>query len=276
VTSLLYVVALNEYNMMLREDESVVRIMPVAQPRHVGRPLADPAYAYAPLAPCCARMVPSLSLLTQNRLREALVLYHSIITSTYFREIPVILFLNKADLLRRKCRSGDTAQLITAYFPEFAIAPNPGGREADPADWKQVFRFIERMFLESHLGPDVKDEKTRQKQIYAHMVRAPYLGWRQGKRTQRWKLTPAAVLCARAVHGRRCRQHEDDPQQCQRYRPAGQPRRGGECPVSARARAVFHPFRDSIAEATCWPGASKLMLISMPSCLAGHHKQGLM
>ena len=109
---------------------------------------------------------------TQNRLREALVLYHSIITSTYFREIPVILFLNKADLLRRKCRSGDSAQLITAYFPEFAIAPNPGGREADPADWKQVFRFIERMFLESHLGPDVKDEKTRQKQIYAHMVRA--------------------------------------------------------------------------------------------------------
>lgn len=130
VTSLLYVVALNEYNMMLREDESV------------------------------------------NRLREALVLYHSIITSTYFREIPVILFLNKADLLRRKCRSGDSAQLITAYFPEFAIAPNPGGREADPADWKQVFRFIERMFLESHLGPDVKDEKTRQKQIYAHMCTA--------------------------------------------------------------------------------------------------------
>lgn len=96
-------------------------------------------------------------------MREALVLYHSIITSSYFRDVSVILFLNKADLLRRKCRSGQPKQLINAWFPEFP-------ESQDPAEWKTVFRFIEKMFLNSHTGPDVKDEKIRGKKVYAHMV----------------------------------------------------------------------------------------------------------
>lgn len=99
----------------------------------------------------------------QNRLREALVLYHSIITSKVFINVPAILFLNKADLLRRKCRlvPENAQQSIKTHFPEF---------QGDASDWKLVFRFIEKMFLGSHLEADVKDLKIRSKKIYAHMV----------------------------------------------------------------------------------------------------------
>jgi len=121
VTSLLYVVALNEYNMMLREDETV------------------------------------------NRMQEAEVLYHSIVTSPYFKAVPVILFLNKADLLRRKCRSATEAQYISNYYSDFT---------GDPKDWKQVFRFIEKLFMDSHRREDVKDEQIKGKKIYAHMCTA--------------------------------------------------------------------------------------------------------
>ena len=91
------------------------------------------------------------------------MLYHSIITSKVFLNVPAILFLNKADLLRRKCRlaSENPQQALSTHFPDF---------KGDSGDWKQVFRSIEKMFLGSHLEADVKDVKIRNKKIYAHMV----------------------------------------------------------------------------------------------------------
>lgn len=101
----------------------------------------------------------------QNRMREALVLYHSIVTSPYFKEIPVILFMNKADLLRKKCRSGIEVNMIKNSYPEF---------NGDSKDWKAVFRFIEKMFVDSCKSEDVKDEKIRTKKVYSHMVSSSY------------------------------------------------------------------------------------------------------
>ena len=93
-------------------------------------------------------------------MREAQVLYHSIVTSNFFKNVPVILFLNKADLLRRKCRSGLPSQMINNYYTDF---------DGDPTDWKAVFRFIEKMFVGSHTEDDVVDEKIRSKSVYPHM-----------------------------------------------------------------------------------------------------------
>lgn len=94
-------------------------------------------------------------------MREALMLYHSIVTSPFFKSISVILFLNKADLLRRKCRSGLQVNMISETYPEFT---------GDPTEWKTVFKFIEKMFVETVKAPDVKEPAIRNKQIYPHMV----------------------------------------------------------------------------------------------------------
>jgi hypothetical protein len=99
-------------------------------------------------------------------MQEALVLYDSIVTSPFFATISVILFLNKADLLRKKCRSGIPANMIDQSYPEFT---------GDPTDWKAVFRFIEKMFLETTKKPEVTDNRIRNKNIYSHMVRTIFL-----------------------------------------------------------------------------------------------------
>ncbi|KAL7010399.1 hypothetical protein EMMF5_000423 [Cystobasidiomycetes sp. EMM_F5] len=98
----------------------------------------------------------------KNRMREAHILYSSIVTSPHFINVPVILFLNKADLLRRKCQSGVPAQMINHpdSFPEFT---------GDPTDWKAVFRFIESKFTRAHQGSEVTEEKIRRKKVYSHM-----------------------------------------------------------------------------------------------------------
>lgn len=102
------------------------------------------------------------------------MLYHSIVSSPYFRTTPIMLLLNKADLLRKKCRSGVPSQMIDRWYPEFT---------GDPGDWKAVFRFIERMFLSqsnAHTDPDPDPTKTkskappptREKRVYSHMCTA--------------------------------------------------------------------------------------------------------
>ena len=99
--------------------------------------------------------------LPQNRMDEALTLYHSIVTSPFFKSISVVLFLNKVDLLHRKCRSGLEVNMINQNYPDF---------KGDPADWKAVFKFIEKMFIDTLKEPDVKDEAIRNKLVYPHMV----------------------------------------------------------------------------------------------------------
>lgn len=92
---------------------------------------------------------------------EALTLYHSIVTSPFFKSISVILFLNKADLLRCKCRSGLQVNMINQNYPDF---------KGDPTDWKAVFKFIEKMFVDTLKTSDVTVDAIRNKQVYPHMV----------------------------------------------------------------------------------------------------------
>lgn len=91
------------------------------------------------------------------------MLYHSIITSKVFVNVACILFLNKADLLRRKCLQAaiNQKQSIVLQFPEY---------KGDPTDWRQVFKFIEKLFLSSNTRPEIKDERIRRKKVYSHMV----------------------------------------------------------------------------------------------------------
>lgn len=104
-----------------------------------------------------------LTLFYQNRMREAHTLFQSIVTSKIFVEVSCILFLNKADLLRRKCASAaiNKKQAISTEYSEF---------NGDPTDWKQVFKFIEKLFFQALQGPDVKDRRIREKRIYGHLV----------------------------------------------------------------------------------------------------------
>lgn len=99
----------------------------------------------------------------QNRMKEALVLYTSIVTSQYFLNTPAILFFNKIDILRKKCKAVPSSpkQNISLYFPEYT---------GDPANWKEVFRFLERMFLSVH--KEHRDAKIRNKKVYSNMCTA--------------------------------------------------------------------------------------------------------
>nr|AAQ92314.1 G-protein a-subunit s class [Pinctada fucata] len=54
---------------------------------------------------------------SQNRLKESLVLFHSIWNNRWLRIISIILFLNKQDLLAEKVKAGKSK--IEDYFPEF-------------------------------------------------------------------------------------------------------------------------------------------------------------
>ena len=52
---------------------------------------------------------------TRNRLEESLGLFDGIINLSWFKEVPVILFLNKDDLFRDKIEKID----IAIYFPNY-------------------------------------------------------------------------------------------------------------------------------------------------------------
>eukprot|EP00105_Crassostrea_gigas_P034386 XP_019918534.1 PREDICTED: guanine nucleotide-binding protein G(s) subunit alpha [Crassostrea gigas] len=54
---------------------------------------------------------------SQNRLKESLVLFHSIWNNRWLRIISIILFLNKQDLLAEKVKAGKSK--IEDYFPEY-------------------------------------------------------------------------------------------------------------------------------------------------------------
>lgn len=72
-----------------------------------------------------------------NRLRESVNLFGTILKYVWFKSTPVILFLNKMDLLEEKIQKGNS--LLSTYFPEFP-------KEKD-GDLKAVKAFIENLFL---------------------------------------------------------------------------------------------------------------------------------
>ncbi|AWP15448.1 putative guanine nucleotide-binding protein subunit alpha-14-like [Scophthalmus maximus] len=82
-----------------------------------------------------------------NRLRESLALFKTILSYCWFQESSTILFLNKTDLLEEKISQSDLA----TYFPAY----NGPRCDAEPAK-----KFILQMYEEQHSG--------HEKPLYTH------------------------------------------------------------------------------------------------------------
>ena len=105
VTSIMFLVALSEYDQVLVESDNEVR--PSLGP---GRgvptgPFGEPA----------ANLLPA----PQNRMEESKALFRTIVTYPWFQNSSVILFLNKKDLLEDKILHSH----LVDYFPEFDGEP---------------------------------------------------------------------------------------------------------------------------------------------------------
>jgi len=87
---------------------------------------------------------------TRNRLKESLDLFEGIINLPWFKDAPVILFLNKDDLFRKKIDSVD----IGIYFPQYT-----GGTE-----YSLGLKFIQ----DEYFARNLNETKT----IYCHVTDA--------------------------------------------------------------------------------------------------------
>ncbi|KAJ8260928.1 hypothetical protein COCON_G00166510 [Conger conger] len=85
----------------------------------------------------------------ENRMQESKALFRTILTSDWFLESSVILFLNKTDLLKEKIAQSHLAD----YFPDYTGPKN---------DAKSAKYFILEMFLEQN--PD------KAKRLYSHFT----------------------------------------------------------------------------------------------------------
>lgn len=100
VTSIMFLVALSEYDQVLVESDNEVRPA-----------LSLVMGATGPFGGPDANLPPSL----QNRMEESKALFRTIVTYPWFQNSSVILFLNKKDLLEDKILHSH----LVDYFPEF-------------------------------------------------------------------------------------------------------------------------------------------------------------
>jgi guanine nucleotide-binding protein subunit alpha len=98
VTSIIFCVALSEYDQVLLEENGQVRQH--ADVAHVLLLLLENNLADQP---------------PQNRMQESLVLFESVINSRWFLRTSVILFLNKIDVFKQKLPKVP----LVHYFPEY-------------------------------------------------------------------------------------------------------------------------------------------------------------
>lgn len=85
---------------------------------------------------------------SQNRLKESLVLFHSIWNNRWLRIISIILFLNKQDLLAEKVKAGKSK--IEDYFPEYKryqIPPDAVLEQGEDPEVARAKYFIRDEFL---------------------------------------------------------------------------------------------------------------------------------
>jgi len=109
VTSIIFCVALSEYDQVLLEESSQV------SQSHVK-----------------ATFMPLLTLLSQNRMMESLVLFDSVVNSRWFMRTSIILFLNKVDLFKQKLARSPLGN----YFPDYS-----GGNDVNRAAKYLLWRF---------------------------------------------------------------------------------------------------------------------------------------
>lgn len=109
VTSIMFLVALSEYDQVLVESDNEVRppVLGLPGARALGGMRASPAFILMFGPP-------------QNRMEESKALFRTIITYPWFQNSSVILFLNKKDLLEDKILYSH----LVDYFPEFDGEPS--------------------------------------------------------------------------------------------------------------------------------------------------------
>ena len=106
VTSIIFCVALSEYDQVLLEESSQVRaLLPQIEPQLI---------------------------VTQNRMMESLVLFDSVVNSRWFMRTSIILFLNKVDLFKQKLARSP----LSNYFPDYS-----GGNDVNRAAKYLLWRF---------------------------------------------------------------------------------------------------------------------------------------
>lgn len=84
-----------------------------------------------------------------NRMHEALVLFESICNSRWFSTTPIILFLNKIDVLERKLKTSP----VKHYFPDY---------RGEGQDVTEVCKYFQGLFQAQN--------RNRQRPVYMHMT----------------------------------------------------------------------------------------------------------
>lgn len=107
VTSIIFCVALSEYDQVLLEESSQVRVLVPSS-----------------LTPADA--------LSQNRMMESLLLFDSVVNSRWFMRTSIILFLNKVDIFKQKLGRSPLGN----YFPDYS-----GGNDVNKAAKYLLWRF---------------------------------------------------------------------------------------------------------------------------------------
>lgn len=108
VTSIIFCVALSEYDQVLLEESN-----------QVSSSLRTSSCGADPCSP-------------KNRMMESLVLFDSVVNSRWFMRTSIILFLNKVDLFKAKLARSP----LGSYFPDYS-----GGNDANRAAKYLLWRF---------------------------------------------------------------------------------------------------------------------------------------
>ena len=108
VTSIIFCVALSEYDQVLLEEANQVRGASRVSFAHF------------------------TDTLLQNRMMESLVLFDSVVNSRWFMRTSIVLFLNKVDLFKEKLGRSPLGN----YFPDYS-----GGNDVNRAAKYLLWRF---------------------------------------------------------------------------------------------------------------------------------------
>jgi guanine nucleotide-binding protein G(i) subunit alpha len=124
VTSIIFCVALSEYDQVLLEQSNQVSI-------HSRFPSEASNLTYI-----------------KNRMMESLVLFDSVVNSRWFVRTSIILFLNKVDLFKQKLARSPLAN----YFPDYS-----GGNDVNRAAKYLLWRFNQVNRAHLNLYPQYVD-----------------------------------------------------------------------------------------------------------------------
>lgn len=113
VTSIIFCVALSEYDQVLLEESKQVNF-----------------FFFFPLWRLIGRCNIADSI--KNRMMESLVLFDSVVNSRWFKRTSIVLFLNKVDLFRQKLPRSP----LNNYFPDYS-----GGNDVNRAAKYLLWRF---------------------------------------------------------------------------------------------------------------------------------------